>query len=43
VLRLIPGNDIVNVGFSGIKKLNDTYGQGFVDMILEVSKAKIIQ
>ncbi|MDD2891656.1 MAG: hypothetical protein PHQ95_01705 [Candidatus Gracilibacteria bacterium] len=43
VLRLIPGNDIVNIGFAGIKKLNDTHGQDFVDSLMEVSKTKIMQ
>lgn len=43
VLRLIPGNDVVNVSFAGIKKLNDIYGQSFVDRLLLFSKERIIQ
>lgn len=31
VLRLIPGNTVANVSFAGVKKLNDIYGQNFVD------------
>lgn len=43
VLRLIPGNTVANVSFAGVKKLNDTYGQDFVDRLLSVTKAKILQ
>lgn len=43
VLRLIPGNDVINISFSGIKKLNDTYGQGFVDALLLSGKNKILE
>lgn len=38
VLRLLPGNNVLNVSFAGIKKLNDTYGQAFVDALLASSK-----
>lgn len=43
VLRLIPGNNVVNVGFSGIKKLNDIYGQNFVDRLLLATKSRILR
>lgn len=42
VLRLIPGNDVLNVSFSGIKKLNDTYGQSFVDALTVASKQRMM-
>ncbi|MDQ1344298.1 MAG: hypothetical protein QG650_1018 [Patescibacteria group bacterium] len=37
--RLIPGHSIANVSFSGIKKLNDRFGQEFVDHIIDAAKA----
>lgn len=43
VVRLLPGNDVLNVSFAGIKKLNDTYGQSFVDTLLAASKNRMMQ
>lgn len=43
VLRLLPGNNVVNVSFAGIKDLNGRLGAMLVDTILEKSKAKIMQ
>ena len=31
MMRLVHGNDVVNVTFGGIKDLNDLLGQKFVD------------
>jgi hypothetical protein len=31
MMRLVHGNDVVNVTFGGIKDLNDILGQKFVD------------
>lgn len=31
MMRLVNGNDVVNVTFGGIKDLNDIFGQKFVD------------
>lgn len=39
--RLVPGHAIANVSFSGIKKLNDRFGQEFVDHLLAASKASL--
>lgn len=36
--RLIPGHSIANVSFSGVKKLNDRYGQAFTDHIVDAAK-----
>lgn len=41
VVRLIPGNDVVNITFAGIKKLNDTFGQAFVDRFMDSVRERI--
>lgn len=37
IARLTPGYDILNIVFEGIKKLNDIYGQAFVDIVLSAT------
>lgn len=41
VARLLPGNDVVNITFAGIKKLNDTYGQDFTDRLMGAVRARL--
>lgn len=41
VMRLIPGDTVTNINFSGIKKLNDNLWQTFTDILIEKFQAKI--
>lgn len=38
VLRLIPWEDVMNINVFGIKSLNDTFGQEFVDILIVAFK-----
>lgn len=41
--RLIPGHSIANVSFSGVKKLNDRYGQAFTDHVVDAAKRLLMR
>lgn len=41
VMRLIPGETVTNINFSGIKKLNDNLWQAFTDVLIEKFQEKI--
>lgn len=38
IVRLVPGHELVNINFKGIKALNDAYGQAFMDDLLNTFK-----